>query len=111
MALYAGECSRLQWLRCGSNRIAAIPEVLQKLRGLRGLWLNGNRIDAVPSCILERCVELHTLDVRDNPVTMQELREVRGFVAFEGRRKGKLDKIVDARVGVDMAEAADYARD
>ena len=106
----AGECARLQWLRAGSNRIAAIQPALSRLRALRGLLLDSNSIATVPSCILEGCAELHTLSVRGNPVSMQELRDVPGFAAFEGRRKGKLDKIVDARVGVDMREAADYAQ-
>lgn len=104
----AGECSNLVVLEAPTNAISQIPESLKSLKSLKSLNLANNRIAAIPTEVLEGCKELHTLDVRDNPVRMQQLRETPGYKQFEERRKVKLDKIVDAKIGADFWESADY---
>jgi Leucine-rich repeat (LRR) protein len=106
----AGGCVRLQWLDASSNKIAAIPDSMQMLKCLRGLILDDNRLESVPSSILKECFELHTFSVRANPITMEKLRSVDGFDELAKRRKGKLDKVVDAKLGADFSEAADYSK-
>lgn len=95
-------------LQAPTNAIAQVPESFCNLGALKVLNLANNRVSACPSAVLKGCTELHTLDVRDNPVTMQQLRETAGYKLFEERRKFKLDKIVDAKIGADFWEAADY---
>lgn len=95
-------------LEAPANAIAAVPEAFSRLGALKSLNLANNRIAALPSGVLKECRELHTLDVRDNPVTMQQLRETPGYKAFDERRKVKLDKIVDAKIGANFWESADY---
>jgi hypothetical protein len=70
--------------------------------------MDDNRIPCVPPGLLKDCPELHTISVRNNPITMQQLRETHGFEAFSQRRKDKLDKIIDAHIAADFTEAADY---
>ena len=62
----------------------------------------------MPASLLQRCTTLHRLALRNNPIRMQQMRELEGFEAFAARRKDKLDKVVDSRVDIDLAEAADY---
>lgn len=95
-------------LEAHTNAISEIPESFSTLGALKSLNVANNRIARFPTAVLKECGELHTLDVRDNPVTMQQLRETPGYKQFEERRKMKLDKIVDAKIGADFWEAADY---
>ena len=104
----AGQCTRLKWLSARANKITQIPDAYANLSALRGLALDDNRVESVPQSLLERCAELHTLSLRGNPITMERMRELAGFDAFNKRRKSKLDKALDARVGVDFKESADY---
>ena len=48
--------------------------------------------------------------LNDNPITMEQLQEVPGFDAYLVRRKGRLDKIVDMKVGANFDEGVDYER-
>jgi Leucine-rich repeat (LRR) protein len=81
---------------------------LSQLSALRGLSLDDNRITTVPAAMLTECCELHTLSLRNNAITMQQMRELEGFGDYAERRKKRLDKGLNARIGVDFAEAADY---
>lgn len=95
-------------LEASTNSISEISESYSRLRALKSLSLANNRVAAVPSAVFNGCTELHALDVRDNPITMQQLRETPGYTKFEDRRKVRLDKIVDAKIGAEFWEAADY---
>lgn len=106
----AGQCKQLARFSATNNMIEAVPEALGSLRVLQILRLDGNRIAALPPAVLLGCVELHSLALRGNPVTMQALRDVEGWSAYEARRKGKMDKALDAHVHADFWEAADYER-
>eukprot|EP00892_Ulva_mutabilis_P004423 jgi/Ulvmu1/2352/UM013_0200.1 len=106
----AGECKALARFSATNNAIEALPEALGSLRALQVLRLDSNRIASVPPAVLLGCGELHSLALRGNPVTMQALRDVEGWAAYEARRKGKLDKALDAHVHADFWEAADYER-
>jgi Leucine-rich repeat (LRR) protein len=110
MLLYScsGKCCKLVVLEAPQNAISQIPEAFSCLNALKSLNVANNRIATVPSAVLRECGALHTLDVRDNPVTMQQLRDMPGYKEFEERRKIKLDRIVDAKIGADFWEAADY---
>lgn len=108
VTLIAGRCTRLKWLSAKANKLDHIPDAMSGLLALRGLALDDNRIAIVPEALLAACTELHTLSLRGNPITMEQLRDVAGFSAFDKRRRGKLDKALDARVGVDFRESADY---
>jgi Leucine-rich repeat (LRR) protein len=91
-----------------TNAISQIPESFSRLGSLKSLNVANNRIAGVPSSVFQGCTELHALDLRDNHVTMQQLREVPGYGQYEERRRVKLDKIVDAKIGANFWEAADY---
>lgn len=105
-----GQCKQLARFLATNNAIEELPDTLGSLRALQILRLDGNRISTVPPAVLLGCVELHSLALRGNPVTMQALRDVEGWPAYEARRKGKLDKALDAHVHADFWEAADYER-
>lgn len=56
------------------------------------------------------CTSLTVLSLHDNPITMQELREVNGFEEFELRRKNLYDKKIDMDILKDSGfdEGADF---
>jgi hypothetical protein len=110
LACVAGGCARLHWLAASNNKIEGIPDSFRMLKCLRGLILDDNRVASVPSIVLKECLELHTLSIRANPITMEQLRAVDGFEELAQRRKGMLDKVVDAKLGANFTEAADYSQ-
>lgn len=56
--------------------------------------LENNKIKSVPSEVLLQCVALQTLALHGNPLTIEQLRETKGFAEFESRRKAKWDKSI-----------------
>lgn len=67
-----------------------------------------SRIAAVPGELLEGCASLHTLNLRQNPITVEELRQTRGWEAFDARRRARLDKQLQASVlDPELDEGAD----
>jgi hypothetical protein len=74
----------------------------------KGLVVYDNRVPCLPPGLLKDFLELHTISVRSNPVTMQQLRETHGFEAFSQRQSGKLDKAINAHIAADFPEAAAY---
>ncbi|XP_074835866.1 volume-regulated anion channel subunit LRRC8E-like [Carettochelys insculpta] len=60
-------CRKLVCLKLWSNRIAYIPEHIQKLRSLEQLYLNHNKIETLPSQLF-LCTKLRHLDLSNNGV-------------------------------------------
>lgn len=56
------------------------------------------RVREVPSQILKECTSLAMLSLHENPITMEQLREVDGFEIYDQRRKTSYDKKIDMDV-------------
>lgn len=99
-ALPVGMCrlSALQSLSLGANRLCALPEELAGLQALASLSVPSNRLATLPPGMLAGCAALRSLDVHDNPVTVQQLRELPGWDAFDARRRAACDKAMGAKV-------------
>lgn len=69
-----------------------------------------HRVRKVASEVLKKCTSLAILSLHDNPITMQELREVDGFEEFESRRKTLYDKKIEMDILKDNGfdEGADF---
>jgi len=100
----------LRSLDVSHNKLAALPTSLGRATRLHTLSAASNRLRGVPRELLEGATALVALTLSDNGVTMQQLLEVPGFEAYQARRKGRLDKIVDAKLGADFDEGIDYER-
>ena len=82
---------------------------------LRALALDDNRVPAsgVPSALLSFAPRLCELSLRDNVVTMEELRELDGWGAYDARRRARAGKVLESGVMLgDKAfdEGADIVR-
>ena len=95
-----GSCPRLDAIDARRNAIDAIPESFAAASMLRSLLLDGNRVGVggVPTSVLAGCAQLCELSLRDNAATMEELREVDGWDAYETRRKARAGKVLESRV-------------
>ena len=93
-------CPRLDAIDARKNAIVAIPEAFARASMLRSLLLDGNRVavGGVPSAVLVGCAQLCELSLRDNAATMEELREIDGWDAYETRRKARAGKVLESRV-------------
>lgn len=108
-------CARLDAIDARRNRITAIPEALSECAMLRALALDDNRVPAsgVPSALLSFAPRLCELSLRDNVVTMEELRELDGWGAYDARRRARAGKVLESGVMLgDKAfdEGADIVR-
>lgn len=104
------DCSLLEEMDCSMNQIREVPKEFGKLVNLRILLIDNNRIETIPTEILKGCLQLNTLSLKDNPITIQQMREIPGFCEFEERRRTKYDKKIDMKVLLDrdgFSEAAD----
>lgn len=54
----------------------------------------------MPSAILQGCVQLQTLGLHNNPITVEQLQTTAGFEAFEARRRGKFDKKIAGGIAI-----------
>ena len=93
-----GLCLSLEVLDANDNAIAVIPSELGKLQRLKCVQLNNNRVAAVPPELLHGCANLHTLELRNNPIDHAVLSATDGFEAFEARRKERHGKMIDGGV-------------
>lgn len=95
-----GSCPRLDAIDARRNAIVAIPESFAAASMLRSLLLDGNRVGVggVPTSVLAGCAQLCELSLRDNAATMEELREIDGWDAYETRRKARAGKVLESRV-------------
>ena len=84
-------CATLEELRVEHNHLVNVPASLGQLPRLKVLDLDSNRIEAFPPQVLQ-APQLHTLSVHDNPVTLEQLRELDGWAAYDARRRSRVDK-------------------
>lgn len=95
-----GRCAQLDAIDARRNAIVAVPESLAAASMLRSLLLDGNRVGVggVPTSVLVGCTRLCELSLRDNAATMEELREIDGWDAYETRRVARAGKVLESRV-------------
>ena len=84
-------CVSLEELRVEHNHLATVPASLGQLPRLKVLNLDSNRIKAFPPQVLQ-APQLHTLSVHDNPIIIEQLRELDGWAAYDARRRSRVDK-------------------
>lgn len=95
-----GRCAQLDAIDARRNAIVAVPESLAAASMLRSLLLDGNRVGVggVPTSVLVGCTRLCELSLRDNAATMEELRTIDGWDAYETRRVARAGKVLESRV-------------
>ena len=108
-----GNCCELEVLNAEHNLLTALPASLGECKRLAVLTVDSNRLSAagLPPALL-RAPALHTLSVHNNPVTVEQLREVDGYKELDARRRAKAEKAIGGRVlGASSAfdEGADAA--
>jgi len=99
--LPAFETNRLlEVVDASRNAVVSIPASYGALACLRSLNLANNRVEleGVPVELLKHAKALVELNLRENPILVEALRERDGWSEFEARRKRRADKALDARV-------------
>ena len=93
-------CARLDRIDARRNTIESIPGAYAGMPRLRSLLLDGNRVGkgGIPVGLLTECVNLCELSLHDNAVSMEELRELDGWTAYDTRRKERAGKVLESRV-------------
>ena len=93
-------CARLDMIDARRNTIESIPGAYAGMPRLRSLLLDGNRVGkgGIPAGLLTECVNLCELSLHDNAVSMEELRELDGWTAYDTRRKARAGKVLESRV-------------
>ena len=69
-----------------------LPESLGKLRNLKVLAADQNRIFKVSPAIFRGCSSLQTLALHENPMTIEDLTSTDGYDLLEARRRKKFDQ-------------------
>lgn len=94
------DCPDLEVIDASENEISFAPAALGRLRALRSLNLAKNAITlaGVPSALLTDASSLVELVLHDNPVSMESLREIEGWDAFDARRRARASKSIDSSV-------------
>ena len=99
-----GRAPALQELDVRQNELEELPESSfggalgggagsgQKAPPLRVLLADGNRLRGLPGGFFLRFVDLHQVSLHGNPVAAADVERAEGFDAYEGRRRGKVDK-------------------
>lgn len=80
------------------NVIEELPHSICNLTHLKSLGLDNNKLRQLPGMLLKECISLQSLSVHGNSLTMDQLQQMEGFQEYEGRRKKKFDKQIDANV-------------
>ena len=117
---FVGSETTLAHVNLANNfRINAIPNAFRNMKSLQSLILDGNKIDkkGIPAVVLRECDRLSELSLKQNQVTIEELRELDGWDAYNERRVSRADKILDAKTMLgdasfrEGADAERYTRD
>ena len=117
---FVGSETTLAHVNLANNfRINAIPNAFRNMKSLQSLILDGNKIDkkGLPAVVLRECDRLSELSLKQNQVTIEELRELDGWDAYNERRVSRADKILDAKTMLgdasfrEGADAERYTRD
>ena len=117
---FVGSETTLAHINLANNfRINAIPNAFRNMKSLQSLILDGNKIDkkGLPAVVLRECDRLSELSLKQNQVTIEELRELDGWDAYNERRVSRADKILDAKTMLgdasfrEGADAERYTRD
>jgi hypothetical protein len=117
---FVGSETTLAHVNLANNKhIDTIPSSFKNMKSLQSLILDGNRIDknGIPAIVLRQCERLSELSLKRNQVTIEELRELDGWMAYNERRVSRADKILDAKTMLgdasfrEGADAERYARD
>jgi len=117
---FVGSETTLTHINLANNaRVSAIPNEFRNMKSLQSLILDGNRIDkkGIPAVVLRDCERLSELSLKQNQVTIEELRELDGWDVYNERRVSRADKILDAKTMLgdasfrEGAEAERYTRD
>jgi len=103
----------------GNKRIKEIPESFANLRNLQSLVLDSNMISktGIPQRVLDNCERLSELSLKNNAVTVEELRELDGWQKYNERRVSRADKILESKTILgeasfrEGADAERYMRD
>jgi len=117
---FVGSETTLTHVNLANNaRVSAIPNEFRNMKSLQSLILDGNRIDkkGIPAVVLRDCERLSELSLKQNQVTIEELRELDGWDVYNERRVSRADKILDAKTMLgdasfrEGADAERYTRD
>lgn len=63
------------------------------------------RVAALPAGLLEGCASLATLQLHNNPISLEQLRATPGFGVYEARRVARTNKQLGGRVMSDVEKA------
>ncbi|MCO5600447.1 hypothetical protein L7F22_054560 [Adiantum nelumboides] len=93
-----------------ANFLREIPPSLGQITKLKVLNLDHNALKTFPNEVLKGCLELATLSLHGNELTVEYLRQLEGWAEFDIRRRAKHSKqlqfsILDTSGGFD--EGAD----
>ncbi|XP_052211300.1 LRR repeats and ubiquitin-like domain-containing protein At2g30105 isoform X3 [Diospyros lotus] len=94
-----GECTALLEVDLMANLLVELPETFGNLQNLKALYLSNNGLKALPPTLFKMCTQLSTLDLHGTQITMDMLRQFEGWEDFDTRRRLKLKKQLDFRVG------------
>ncbi|KAH7433948.1 hypothetical protein KP509_07G094000 [Ceratopteris richardii] len=105
-----GHCCLLVEADFSANFLREIPASLGQLTKMKVLNLDHNALRSFPNEVLKGCVELTTLSLHGNELTIQYLRQLEGWAEFDVRRRAKHSKqlqfsVLDSSGGFD--EGAD----
>lgn len=98
-----GGCVSLEELQANGNFIEELPPSVCNLLHLKFLSLNNNTIRQLPQNLLKDCKALQNVSLHDNPISMDQFQQMKGFEEFEARRKKKYDKQIDSNVMMNSA--------
>lgn len=87
-----GQCCLLIEANFSANLLREIPSSLGDITRLKALNLDNNALKTFPNKILKGCLELATLSLHGNELTIEYLRELEGWAEFDERRKAKHSK-------------------
>ncbi|KAI5076089.1 hypothetical protein GOP47_0008154 [Adiantum capillus-veneris] len=105
-----GSCYLLAEADFSANFLREIPASLGQITKLKVLNLDHNALKTFPNEVLKGCLELATLSLHGNELTVEYLRQLEGWAEFDIRRRAKHSKqlqfsVLDTSGGFD--EGAD----